>query len=1051
MAEVTVREFADVVGIPIERLLVQLGDAGLSTKKADDRITDKEKMQLLTHLRHLHGKEPEKPESKSNNSNPNSEPKKITLKRKSHSEIRVPNAQGKSKTVSIEVRKKRTYVKRTPAGEDDRQPLDPTKLAEIQRAIETDIQKQERAKASVTATTATIVKREVKDPSSASRRTSDNKAPRSADQAPSTPRNRSSDRSTEARSARSSAEKSTDGHTDSARKPAKHWDKNTSQDRSRAPRDANRAGGTESGQAGHDKHTGHTSTRPPRPGSAGRDRSDHPPRHRHRDQAREQRSDQPSRSRGPNDTAQPHRSSPPRSDQQRHSHPRGQERGSDTHSGDRNRPSAHRDTSSSGDRPARRPNPNAPNRARSETPTASVEPGFIEDKNLRQPNKRAGGAASSPRGPAKSRENRGDANKKGKTGLREEKNTRPQILPDGEEKEARRHRKKKRTVVKPEPKKHGFTKPTAPIVHEVAIPETITVADLAQKMSVKAAEVIKVMMTLGSMVTINQVIDQETAAIVVEEMGHKTSLLKENALEDEVLQESEHTGESAPRAPVVTIMGHVDHGKTSLLDYIRTTRVAAGEAGGITQHIGAYHVDTPQGTVCFLDTPGHEAFTAMRARGAKVTDIVVLVVAADDGVMPQTIEAIQHAKAAEVPTVVAVNKIDKPEADPDRVKQELVAQEVVPEEWGGDVMFVHVSAKTGDGIDELLEAILLQAEVLELETPVDVPAKGVVLEARLDKGRGVVASVLVQSGTLRKGDILLAGREFGRVRAMLDENGHQVETAGPSIPVEILGLSSTPLSGDEAIAVQDERKAREVALFRQGKYREVKLAKQQATKLENMFSQMATGDVNSLNIVLKADVNGSVEALRDSLTKLSNEEVKVNIIASAVGGINESDVNLAVASNAIMIGFNVRADGGAKRLIAEENVDLHYYSVIYEAIDEVKQAITGMLAPEFKEEIIGLAEVRDVFRSPKIGAVAGCMVVDGIVKRNNPIRVLRDNVVIYEGELESLRRFKDDVNEVKNGFECGIGVKNYNDVRVGDQIEVYERVTVKRTLDSVAS
>ena len=593
---------------------------------------------------------------------------------------------------------------------------------------------------------------------------------------------------------------------------------------------------------------------------------------------------------------------------------------------------------------------------------------------------------------------------------------------------------------------HGFEKPTAPIVYEVAIPETLTVAELAQKMSVKAAEVIKTMMSMGSMVTINQILDQDTAALVVEELGHKVKLLKEDAIEEELGLEEEIQGERVTRAPAVSVMGHVDHGKTSLLDYIRKTKVAAGEAGGITQHIGAYHVETGKGTITFLDTPGHAAFTAMRARGAKATDIVVLVVAADDGVMPQTKEAVQHAKAAGVPIVVAINKMDKPEANPDRVKQELVAEEVVPEDWGGDTQFIPVSAHTGEGIDELLEAILLQSEMLELAAVKDAPGRGVIIESRLDKGRGPVATVLVQSGTLHKGDVLLAGQEYGRVRALLDETGKSVDEAGPSIPVEVLGLSGSPSAGDDAIVVADERKAREVALFRQGKFRDVKLKRQQEAKLENMFTQMAEGVLATLNIVLKTDVQGTLEALNDALTKLSNQEVEVKIVASGVGGINESDVNLAMASNAIMIGFNVRADSVAKRIIEEEGVDLHYYSVIYDAIEEVKQALTGMLAPEFKEEIIGLAEVRDVFRSPKFGAVAGCMVVEGVVKRHNPIRVLRDNVVIYEGELESLRRFKDDVQEVKSGFECGIGVKNYNDVKVGDQIEVYEQVKVARTL-----
>ena len=610
----------------------------------------------------------------------------------------------------------------------------------------------------------------------------------------------------------------------------------------------------------------------------------------------------------------------------------------------------------------------------------------------------------------------------------------------------RKKKPKGRKAVMPSVGAHGFTRPTAPIVREVTIPETITVAELAQKMSVKAAEVIKAMMTLGTMATINQVLDQETATVVVEEMGHKAKLLKENALEEALTQETAVEGEATARAPVVTIMGHVDHGKTSLLDYIRRTKVAAGEAGGITQHIGAYHVETPRGSITFLDTPGHAAFTAMRARGAKATDIVVLVVAADDGVMPQTKEAVQHAKAGGVPIVVAVNKIDKPDADPDRVKQELVQQEVIPEEWGGDTMFVNVSAKTGQGVDDLLEAIGLQAEVLELKAVHDGPARGVVIESRLDKGRGPVATVLVQGGTLRKGEILLTGHEYGRVRAMLDENGTQLDEAGPSTPVEILGLSGAPNAGDEALVVPNERKAREIALFRQGKFRDVKLARQQAAKLENMFSQMEEGAVNTVNIVLKGDVQGSVEAISDALTNLSTDEVQVKIVASGVGGITESDTNLALASNAIIIGFNVRADAAAKRAVEESGIDLRYYSVIYDLIDEIKQAMTGMLAPEFKEQIIGLAEVRDVFRSPKIGAVAGCMVVDGVVRRNNPIRVLRDNVVIFEGELESLRRFKDDVNEVKQGVECGIGVKNYNDVKVGDHIEVYERVQVARSL-----
>ncbi|GIU30742.1 translation initiation factor IF-2 [Shewanella schlegeliana] len=600
--------------------------------------------------------------------------------------------------------------------------------------------------------------------------------------------------------------------------------------------------------------------------------------------------------------------------------------------------------------------------------------------------------------------------------------------------------------VAPESMDHAFTKPAAVVKADVSIGETVSVAELASKMSIKATEIIKQMMKMGSMVTINQVLDQETAQLVAEEMGHKVVLTRENELEHQVLADRNGDVKVEPRAPVVTIMGHVDHGKTSLLDYIRRAKVASGEAGGITQHIGAYHVETDNGMITFLDTPGHAAFTAMRARGAKATDIVILVVAADDGVMPQTIEAIQHAKAGGVPLIVAVNKIDKPEADPDRVKSELSQHGVMSEDWGGNNMFVHVSAKTGEGIDELLEGILLEAEVLELQAVREGMAAGVVVESKLDKGRGPVATVLVQEGTLKQGDIVLCGLEYGKVRAMKDENGKSITEAGPSIPVEILGLSGVPSAGDEATVVRDERKAREVALYRQGKFRDVKLARQQKSKLENMFANMVEGEVQELNLVLKADVQGSLEAIADSLEKLSTDEVKVNIIARGVGGLTETDATLAAASNAIMVGFNVRADAQARKVVDSESVDLRYYSIIYQLIDEVRDAMGGMLAPEFRQEIIGLAEVRDVFKSPKIGAIAGCMVTEGTIKRSAPIRVLRENVVIYEGELESLRRFKDDVNEVRNGMECGIGVKNYNDVRVGDQIEVFETVEIARTL-----
>ncbi len=593
---------------------------------------------------------------------------------------------------------------------------------------------------------------------------------------------------------------------------------------------------------------------------------------------------------------------------------------------------------------------------------------------------------------------------------------------------------------------HAFNAPTDPIVHEVLVPETITVSELAHKMSIKAAEVIKVLMGMGMMVTINQVLDQETAIILVEEMGHTAQAAAANDPET-FLEEAEHAEAILEtRPPVVTVMGHVDHGKTSLLDYIRRSRVASGEAGGITQHIGAYHVETPRGMVTFLDTPGHEAFTAMRARGAKATDVVILVVSADDGVMPQTIEAIHHAKAAGVPLVVAINKIDKPDAAPERVKMELVAQEVVPEDFGGDTMFREVSAKTGKGIDELLEAVLLQAEILELKAPRNTPAKGLVIEGRLDKGRGSVSTVLVQSGILRRGDMILAGTTFGRVRAMLDESGNDIKEAGPSIPVEILGLADVPSAGEEVIVLNDERKAREIANFRAGKFRDVKLAKQQAAKLENMFNQMEDGEVQTLNLIIKSDVQGSYEALATSLQKLSTAEVKVNIIHTGVGAISESDVNLASASNAVLIGFSVRADAGSRKLIDNLGVDVRYYNIIYEAVDEVKAALGGMLKPEQRESMIGTVEIREVFRISKVGAIAGCYVQDGMIKRNSKVRVLRNNVIVHTGELDSLKRFKDDVKEVKNNFECGLSLKNYNDIEVGDILEVYEMIEVARTL-----
>ena len=846
MSDVTVKQFAEVVGIPVDRLLSQLEEAGSEIRSAEQTITDKEKVELLQYLRRNHGFSAELAGV--------AEPKKITLKRRTVSELRQAGPQGKAKTVNVEVRRHRTYVKRSVAQADEKARID-TQMAERAR-----VQAEEDARL--------------------------------------------------AESQRREEE-----------------------ERRRIEEDARQA------------------------------------------EARKRLAEEEARRQAEEE--------------------------------------------------ARR----AAEAANKAPPAAGAAPAAAEVKKPAEGDKK-----EKRRGKEKARADD-----------RSSKYGREELHLTGE-KAGRRKKGKDRDRGVAVSGKHGFERPTAPVVREVLIPETITVAELAQKMSVKATEVIKFMMTMGSMVTINQVIDQDTAILVVEEMGHVAKKLQENALEDALAQQAESTGERLHRAPVVTIMGHVDHGKTSLLDYIRRTRVAAGEAGGITQHIGAYHVQTEKGMVTFLDTPGHEAFTAMRARGAKATDIVVLVVAADDGVMPQTLEAVQHAKAGGVPMVVAVNKIDKPQAEPERVKQELVGHEVVPEEWGGDTMFVHVSAKTGEGVDALLDSILTQAEVMELTAVNDAPATGVVIESTLDKGRGPMATILVQNGTLHKGDVLLTGQEYGRVRAMFDENGKTVEEAGPSVPVVVLGLSGTPNAGDSAQVLPDERKAREIALFRQGKFRDVEFARQRGAKLEDMFSQMGQGEVSTLNMVVKADVQGSMEALRESLAKLSTSEVQVKLIGSGVGGINESDINLAVASSAVVVGFNVRADASARRTAEERGVELRYYSVIYDVIDDVRKALSGMLSPEIKEQIVGLAEVRDVFRSPKFGSIAGCLVVEGSVKRNNPIRVLRDNVVIYEGRLESLRRFKDDVNEVRAGTECGIGVKDYNDVKPGDQIEVYERIEVARQI-----
>ena len=851
MAEVTVSQFAEVLKVPVDRLLVQLDQAGIKVEGPEDRISDDAKLELLTHLRRSHGGEAVS----------DGAPRKITLKRKTQSELKLASAQGRARTVSVEVRRTRNYIKRDVLEEQARAQQDELdhRRHEAEEAVRLEHEKLE-----------------------AERRERER---------------------LEAENRRRVEEEET---------------------RRRAQEDARRA-------------------------SEQRTRDDEARRTREREE-----------------------------------HERG--------AGERERPQ----------------------------PAAATPPA---------PRERAPVAAAAP--PADDKHTRYG---------------RQELHVTGDV--SSRYKKKRRTKARPlagaAEGRHGFEMPTAPVVREVGIGETITVAELAQKMAVKANEVIKVLMNMGVMVTINQPIDQDTAVLVVEEMGHTAKLLKEDQIEAN-LQGGQAEAEVEPRPPVVTVMGHVDHGKTSLLDYIRRTKVAAGEAGGITQHIGAYHVETPKGVITFLDTPGHAAFTAMRARGAKATDVVVLVVAADDGVMPQTIEAIQHARAANVPIVVAVNKIDKGDADIDRVRNDLSKHEVIAEEWGGQNMFVSVSARTGQGIDQLLEAILLQSEVLELRAPRTGLASGVVIESSIEKGRGAVATVLVKKGTLRVGDPIIAGSEFGRVRAMFDESGKPVEEAPPSMPVVVLGLSSPPNAGDEILAAESERKAREVALYRQGKFRDVKLARQ-TTRSEDVFSQMGEAKAGVVAVLIKADVQGSAEALTEALGKLSTEEVQVKVIASGLGGITVSDVQLAAASRAHIIGFNVRADAGARDAMKETGVEVRYYSIIYEAIDDVKQMMTGMLQPEIKEQIVGVAQVREVFRSSKFGVVAGCLVTEGLVRRNNPIRVLRDNVVIFEGALESLRRFKDDVSEVRAGTECGIGVKNYQDVRVNDQIECFARVEVARTL-----
>ena len=874
MAEVTVSQFAEVLKVPVDRLLVQLDQAGIKVEGPNARLSDDAKMDLLTHLRRSHGG------SGAAATGPG--PSKITLKRKTQSELKLASAQGRARTVNVEVRQKKTYVKRDVLQEQARQHQDEidAKRREIDDAARAEVERAEAVRLE------------------SERMEQEN-------------RRRVEEEENRKRQA-----------VEDARKAAEQKVREELEARERETRKGVEA-------------TAPTAPQPP---------------------------PQPAQ-------VTPPPVKPARPDRADHRH------------------------GATAERPEPAKTATAP-AGETRYGRQELHVGADASRFKKKPTHRRGGRR-----------------------------------PAGNDAEGR----------------HGFEMPTAPVVRDVGIGETITVAELAQKMAVKATEVIKVLMNMGVMATINQVIDQDTAVLVVEEMGHTAKLLKDDQMEAD-LQGVGGEAVAESRPPVVTIMGHVDHGKTSLLDYIRSTKVAAGEAGGITQHIGAYQVTTPKGAITFLDTPGHAAFTAMRARGAKATDVVVLVVAADDGVMPQTIEAIQHAKAANVPIVVAVNKVDKSDADPERVRNELSKHEVIPEEWGGPYQFVNVSARTGQGIDQLLEAILLQAEILEIKAPRSGLASGLVIEASIEKGRGAVATVLVKKGTLKVGDPIIAGAEFGRVRAMFDENGQPVQEAGPSTPVVVLGLSSPPNAGDEILAAESERKAREVALHRQGKFRDVKLARQGSTRTEDAFSQMEGQQAAGVAVLIKTDVQGSAEALRDALNKLSTAEVAVKVVASGVGGITVSDVQLAAASKALVIGFNVRADAGAREAVKETGVEIRYYSIIYEALDDIKAMMTGLLQPEIKEQIVGTAQVRDVFRSSKFGVVAGCLVIEGSVKRNNPIRVLRENVVIFEGALESLRRFKDDVNEVRAGTECGIGVKNYQDVRVGDQIECFSRVEVARTL-----
>ncbi|MDC9724442.1 MAG: translation initiation factor IF-2 [Gammaproteobacteria bacterium] len=954
MSDIKVKDLAESVGVSGEHLVEQLGEAGVVVSSPDDLITEDQKQLLLNSLQQRHGKSEEG----------TAPSKKITLKRKSVSEIKLGSTASRrgGKSVSVEVRKKRTFVKRTPAEEAE---------------AEAELQRQKAAE-----------EKEVEDARLEEQRIKDEEQQRIKDEETLKLQQEAEDAKREAAVVEAAVEA----------------EKQAAEEARAAAEEEKKALAEEAKQKAKEESKPKV------------------------EKAKEEAKKAPAE---------------PKLTASQIAHKKLEEADAKRRAANMARLEAEKALI---ERKKARIEEAKLEKERAEAKKAA-EAKAKEQKEARKVKEKAAEKKPDPAGPS-TKENagrRGGRNdRKGGGKGREELH-----VSNGK---GRRKKKKGKgaqqpsTAVMESSEEHGFTLPTAPVVHEVNVPDTISVADLALRMSVKAAEVIKALMGLGQMATINQVLDQDTAVIVIEEMGHIAKPAQENEAELALMETDHEVGEELTRAPVVTVMGHVDHGKTSLLDYIRSTKVTSGEAGGITQHIGAYRVKTSRGEIAFLDTPGHAAFTEMRQRGAKVTDIVVLVVAADDGVMPQTIEAVKHSKEAGALLIIAVNKMDKETANPDRVKTELGNHDVIPEDWGGDVPFVPVSALTGQGVDELLDTISLQAEMLELKAIATGPAKGTVIEARLDKGRGTIVTVLVQSGTLNKGDIVVVGQEYGRVRSLLDENATVLTSATPSTPVEILGLSGTPASGDELQVVANERSAREIATLRKTKARELQMAQQQAAKLDDMFNQMESGDVKTLNIVVKADVHGSSEAVSQGLSKLSTDQVKVRIVATGVGGINETDAQLAASANAILIGFNVRADNTARRIIAEKGLDIQYFSIIYDLIDVVTQAMTGMLEPVYKDEIIGLARVDDVFSSPKFGDIAGCLVTEGTVKKTNPIRVLRDNVVIYEGELESLRRFKDDVNEVQSGVECGIGVKDYTDVKPGDQIEVFERVLMKPTL-----